>query len=530
MESLDQLVAALPALFTWQNILFLLIGVGLGAIVGILPGIGPTAGIAILIPLTIGMDPTTAIIMLAAIYYGAMYGGSITAILLNVPGESASVAATLDGYPLAQQGRAGPAMVMQAASNFIGGIIGVILLTLLVAPIGRLARQFGPSELLLLVLIGLVAIVGIVGKDKLKGVISALFGFALGSVGVDLASGASRFTFGEPGLLSGVSFVAVVIGLFGIGEILSNILDGEHKAGGTTEVMNRRGSLWPNRKDWSDSKFTFGRASLVGFLVGVVPGAGASVASFISYAFEQSVSKVKAQFGKGAMPGLVSVEAAVSASTPGAMVPMLTLGVPGSAATAVLLGAFVLWGLTPGPLMMVQHPDVAWGLVGSMYLGNVALLLLCVAAIPLFVMILRVPYALLVPAIVILCAIGTYAVGANFTDVIIMAALGAAGLLMKRYGYSPAAAVVAFVLGPMAEKSLRQTIIISTNDPTFILGRPYSVGMAILLILLVGVLIFTSVRRDRREHEMADSSTDSNEKDFAMTSVESDQDHGTRSD
>jgi len=500
MSVVNDLLGGLETAVTLQNLLFLLIGVMLGIIVGILPGLGPTAGIAILIPLTLGMDTTTAVIMLAAIYYGAMYGGSITAILINLPGESSSVAATFDGYPLAQQGRVGPALVMQACANFIGGILGVILLTALIQPVSRIARSFGPSELFLIVLLGLVTIVGIVGRDKVKGAISMLFGLALGTVGIDLTTGASRLTFGQPSLLSGLSFVAIVIGLFGVGEVLHNVMSGDHRRGTTVRTLAAGRLFWPSRQDWRQSMFTFPRATVIGFIVGVVPGAGASVASFIAYAAEKAVSKVKHMFGRGAMPGLVAVESSISASSPGAMVPMLALGIPGSAATAVLLGAFVLWGLTPGPLLMTEHADFAWGLIGSLYLGNVALLVLCIVAVPLFVKVLKIPYAYLIPSIIVLCAIGTYVVSASFIDVAIMMALGIVGMLMKRYGYSPAAAVVAFVLGPLAENTLRQTLIISTDNPMFVFGRPYSVA---LIVLLVAVLGWSGARRLRRAQQAA---------------------------
>jgi putative tricarboxylic transport membrane protein len=488
MEVFGQLLSGLQTALSLHNALFLLLGVLLGVIVGVLPGLGPSAGIAILIPLTLGMQPTTAIILLSAIYYGAMYGGSITSILINLPGESASVAATFDGYPLARQGRVGPALVMQAFANFIGGMFGILLLTTLIRPISVIARSFGPSELLLTALIGLIAIVAIVGRDrKSKGAVSAFFGLALGTVGVDLASGAPRFTFGDPDLIGGVSFVAVVIGLFGIGEVLQNILDGQHKSAPEVNAADMRREFWPSGRDWKESRFTFLRASLIGFIVGVVPGAGASVAAFIAYATEKSVSKVRHKFGAGAMPGLVAVEASISASSPGAMVPMLALGIPGSAATAVLLGAFVLWGLTPGPLLMTEHAEFAWGLIGSLYYGNIALLIICIGAIPVFVLILKVRYIYLVPGIIVLCAVGTYAVSSSYVDVTLMMALGVIGVLMKRHGYSPAATVVAFVLGPMTEKTLRQTLAISAGDPTWMFTRPYTVGLAAIVI---GVLVF----------------------------------------
>lgn len=498
MDVFSNLLTGFSALITPQNLLFLLVGVLLGAIVGVLPGLGPTAGIALLIPVTIGADPLSAVIMLAAIYYGAMYGGSITAILLNIPGESASVAATFDGYPLARQGRGGPALVMQACANFIGGISGVILLTVLIGPIALLARSLGPSELFLIVFVGILAIVLIVGKDKVKGAISAIVGFTLGTVGVDLASGSSRFTFGSPDLITGISFVALVIGLYGIAEVLINVLDGEHRLKLRIQMPSMREGFLPTRADWRESAWTFPRATGIGFIVGVIPGAGASVASFIAYSIEKAVSKVKHRFGKGAISGLAAVEASISASSPGAMVPMMALGIPGSAATAVLLGAFVIWGLRPGPLLMTQEPEFAWGLIGSLYLGNIALLIICLAGIPLFIKILRIPYIYLIPSIVVLCAVGTYAADASFLGVWIMLALGIVGVLMKRHGYSPAAAVVAFVLGPMAENSLRQTLIISTNNPTFLLGRPYSVGLIVILLAVIIGAAVAAIRKRRQ--------------------------------
>jgi putative tricarboxylic transport membrane protein len=484
VAGVPELMAGFAAIFTLGNLMWLLIGVSVGMIVGIFPGLGPTAGIAILLPLTIGMDPTSAIIMLAAIYYGSMYGATVTAIMINTPGAAAVVASTFDGYPMAQQGRAGPALVMQAVASFVGGTVGVILLTVLTPSFARLARSFGPAEFLLVVTMGLLTLVLLVGDDKLKGVISALLGFAIATVGVDLGTGASRFTFGSPELISGINFVPIAIGLFGLGELLHVMYTGIHRKGYAVIDAETKVSMWPTRDDWKYSRWTFGSGSIIGFVLGVIPGAGATVASLVAYSFERAVSKIKHQFGKGAMPGLVAPESANNASSSGAMIPLLTLGLPGSASTAVLLGAFILWGLRPGPLLMVQESEFAWGLIASMYLGNMMLVVLCIVAIPVFVSILKVPYRILLPGIAVLCAVGAYSVNASRVELWLALVFGVVGFFMKIHGYSPAATVVALVLAPLAEDSLRQTIIISRGDPTWIWNRPIARWLLIALIVI----------------------------------------------
>ncbi len=518
MAGFPELMSGLQTVLTFTNLTWLLVGVVVGLIVGIFPGLGPTAGIAILLPLTLGMDPTSAIIMLAAIYYGSMYGATVTAIMINTPGAAAVVASTFDGYPLAQQGRAGPALVMQAVASFIGGTVGVILLTMLTPTFAQLARSFGPAEFLLVVTMGLLTLVLLVGDNKLKGVISALLGFAIATVGVDLGTGASRFTFGSPELISGVNFVPIAIGLFGLGEIFYVMYTGVHRKGykvvadvpgvpssgkaddgasgdaeatddpraeGVTTAVKPKTAFWPSRDEWSESKYTFGSSSVLGFVLGVIPGAGATVASLVAYSFERSVSRVKARFGKGAMPGLVAPETANNASSSGAMIPLLTLGLPGSASTAVLLGAFILWGLRPGPLLMVQESDFAWGLIASMYLGNMMLVVLCILAIPVFVSILKVPYRILLPGIAVLCAVGAYSVNASQVELWLALVFGVVGFFMKIHGYSPAALVVALVLAPLAEDSLRQTLVISRGDFMWILERPIARWLLILLVVIV---------------------------------------------
>ena len=474
------------------NLLYLLIGTMIGMIVGIIPGFGPSAGIAILLPITFGMDPTGAVVMLAAIYYGSMYGGTITSILLNTPGESATVASTFDGFPLAQQGRAGPALVMQAVASFIGGTVGVVLMTLLAPLFAQLARSFGPPEYFLLALLGIGMIVIMVAGNWRYGLLSALMGFALATVGVDLQTGQQRFTMGSAELIGGIDFIPVAIGLFGLGELFYAFYQGAHRSGsGGIVQYDKEPRFWPEARDWIETRFTLVRGSILGFCVGVVPGAGATIASLMSYSLEKSLSRTPEKFGKGAMAGLVGPEAANNAASSGAMVPLLTLGIPGSASTAVLMAAFVMWGLRPGPLLMSENPSFAWGLIASMYLGNIALLAINIFAIPLFVWMVRLPYRILAPAIILVCTIGTYSVNGSMMETWIMLATGVVGLLMRLIGFSPAALILALVLGPMAEEALRQSLTISRGSFMIFLERPASlsiVGLAAVLVLLVPLM------------------------------------------
>ncbi|MBD8067926.1 tripartite tricarboxylate transporter permease [Bacillus sp. PS06] len=494
MEFLSNLMHGFEVAVTPTNILFLVIGAFVGMIVGIFPGFGPSAGIAILLPLTFSLHPTTAIIMLAGIYYGSMYGGTITSILINTPGESATVASTLDGYPLAKQGRAGPALVMQAVASFIGGTIGVILICSLAPLFAEVAISFGPPEYFMLMVIGLLTITIMTGENKRNGVVSALLGLAIATVGVDVVSGMQRFTFGSAELINGIDFVPVAIGLFGLGELFHCVYTGLHKEKEKKEIIkfSYRGSqFWPSVKDYLECKFTVIRGSIIGFVVGVLPGAGATVASLMSYSVEKKLSKTPEKFGKGAMAGLAGPESANNAASAGAMIPLLTLGIPGSGSTAVLLGAFLMWGLQPGPLLMEQNPDFAWGLISSMYLGNMVLLLVNIIAIPLFVKIIQIPYRMLTPVILILCIIGTFSIHGSIVETWILLATGIIGFLMKQYGYSPAALVLALVLGPLAENSLRQSLITSGGNLSIFVTRPVSLTLFILLLL---ILIFPIIK------------------------------------
>ncbi|MYZ49943.1 tripartite tricarboxylate transporter permease [Propylenella binzhouense] len=499
MDLFANLWMGLSIALTPMNVLYLLAGAMIGMIVGIIPGFGPSAGLAILLPVTFGMDPVGAVVMLAAIYYASMYGGTITSILLNTPGESATVASTFDGYPLARQGRAGPALVMQAVASFVGGTVGVVLITLLAPLFALLARNFGPPEYFLLAMMGMLLLVVMVGGNWRLGVISALIGFALGTVGVDLETGQQRFTFGSAELIGGIDFIPVAIGLFGLGELYFSLWQGLHLSRtGSIVDYHRERRFWPEARDFIETRMTLVRGSLLGFVVGVIPGAGATIASLMSYSIEKSVSREPERFGKGAMAGLVGPEAANNAASAGAMVPLLTLGIPGSASTAVLLAAFLLWGLRPGPLLMSQNPEFAWGLIASMYLGNIALLALNIFAIPLFVWMVKTPYRILAPAVILVCTIGTYSVNGSIVETWLMFVAGIFGFFMKMFGFSPAALVLALVLGKLAEEALRQTLTISRGSFMIFLERPTSLWIIGITaaVLLVAPLLRRAQPRD----------------------------------
>jgi putative tricarboxylic transport membrane protein len=475
-------------LLTVSNVLLLGAGVLLGMVVGVMPGLGPSAGLAILLPLTFALEPTGAIIMLAAVYYGAMYGGTITSVLINTPGESATVASTFDGYPLARKGRAGPALVTAAIASFVAGTIGAVLISVAAPATAAVAASFGPPELFLVVIAGLLTLIVIIGRNRLLGALSALLGFGLATVGIDVGGGEQRYTFGSTELINGIDFIPVAIGLFGIGEILHTLWRGGHlERLGYVRVSSRSRGFWPNREDYRESRGAIVRGSFLGFVVGTAPGAGATVASLTSYNLEKALSRRPERFGTGAMAGLAGPEAANNAASAGAMVPLLTLGIPGSASTAVLIGGFLMWGLQPGPLLMEQNPEFAWGLIASMYLGNVMLLLVNLFCIPVFASVARVPFRVLAPVIIVLCVAGTYTVNGSIVEVGIMLACGVLGFFMRRFGMSPPALVIALVLGPLAEETLRQTMIISGGDPSIFLQRTTS------LVLLVGIAVLLLV-------------------------------------
>jgi putative tricarboxylic transport membrane protein len=431
------------------------------------------------------MDPTSGIIMLAALYAGTMYGGTITSVLINTPGESASVVTCLDGYQMALQGRAGPALGIAAFGSFIAGTIGVVLLMLVSPLLARWALSFGPPETFALMLLGLTTVTLLTGEDALKGYLSMVLGLMLAMVGFDIISGDARYGLGIPEMMDGIDFLPVAIGLFGLGEVLA----GAEESGKTELPKGRYGlrDVMPNAADWARSRWAIARGTVLGFLVGMLPGAGPTVASFLSYTVEKQVSRHPEEFGRGAIEGVAAPESANNAAATAAMVPMLTLGIPGSATTAIMLGGLMMWGLRPGPMLFEKNPEFVWGLIASQYVANVMLLILSTAFIPLFVRALRVPYSILMPLIVIFCITGAYSLKNSVWDVGQMLVFGVLGYLMKKLGYSPAALVLALVLGPMAERALRQSLIISDAGIGIFFLRPISAVLMVAAIAAIAV-------------------------------------------
>jgi putative tricarboxylic transport membrane protein len=463
------------------NIMMAVAGVLVGILIGALPGVGPPSGVAMLLPLTFGMDPTSGIIMLAALYAGTMYGGTITAVLINTPGESASVVTCLDGYQMALQGRAGHALGIAAIASFIAGTIGVVLLMLVSPALARWSLAFGPPETFALMLLGLTTVTLLAGDDPIKGYISMLFGLMLAMVGYDIISGDARFGFGIIEMMDGIDFLPAAIGLFGLGEVLAGA---EQKAAPLKTSLRLRDVL-PSVQDFVRTRWSIARGTVMGFLVGVLPGAGPTVAAFLAYTVEKKTSRTPERFGKGAIEGVAAPEAANNAAATAAMVPMLTLGIPGSATTAIMLGGLMMWGLRPGPMLFEKNPEFVWGLIASQYIANILLLILSTLFIPLFVRAVRIPYSILMPLIVVFCVTGAYSLKNNLWDVGQMLVMGVLGYFMKKLGYSPAALVLALVLGPLAERALRQSLIISDAGIGILFMRPISGVLTTLALLAI---------------------------------------------
>jgi putative tricarboxylic transport membrane protein len=492
LDFLSNLALGFSVALTPFNIFMAVCGVMVGMLIGALPGVGPPSGVAMLLPLTFGMDPTSGIIMLAALYAGTMYGGTITAVLINTPGESASVVTCLDGYQMALKGRAGAALGIAAFGSFIAGTIGVVLLMLVSPLLARWALSFGPPETFALVLLGLTSVTLLAGEDALKGYISMMLGLMLAMVGFDIISGDARYGLGIPEMMDGVDFLPVAIGLFGLGEVFADA-EQTNKAPVAKGRYGLR-DVMPTAKDWVRSRWAIARGTVLGFLVGVLPGAGPTVASFLAYTVEKKVSRHPEEFGHGAIEGVAGPESANNAAATAAMVPMLTLGIPGSATTAIMLGGLMMWGLRPGPMLFEKNPEFVWGLIASQYIANVMLLILSTAFIPLFVRALRVPYSILMPLIVIFCVTGAYSLKNSVWDVGQMLLFGVLGYAMKKLGYSPAALVLALVLGPMAERALRQSLIISDAGMGIFFMRPISGVLMLAALLAVAIPLIGGLR------------------------------------
>lgn len=483
MDLFNGVIVGLQVAFLPENLLFCIVGVFIGTLVGVLPGLGPAAAITLLLPATFHVTPVSAIIMLSGIYYGAMYGGSTTSILVNTPGEAASVVTCLDGYQMARQGRAGAALGMAAFGSFIAGTLGVVGLMLVAPPLAEAALKFGPPEYFSLMILGLTILTFLASGSMWNALLMASFGLFLGCMGLDPLIGMNRFTFNIAELTDGVGLVPVVMGLFGVSEVLLNVEQSMDRAVFHTKIKN----LLPNRKDWAESAWPIVRGTVLGFFLGILPGGGAAIASFVSYALEKRVSKNPEKFGTGMIAGVAGPESANNAATAGAYIPLLTLGIPANAVMAILLGAMMIHGLQPGPTLISGHPEVFWGTITSMYLGNVMLLVLNLPLIGLWVKILKVPYPILFPLILLFCLIGVYSLNSNITEVFIMVAFGLIGYLFKKFQYEGAPLVLALVLGPIMETSLRRSLMLSYGDPFIFFTRPISavlLGISFLLLVL----------------------------------------------
>jgi putative tricarboxylic transport membrane protein len=492
LDTIGPLLHGFAVALTPGNLLAVLAGTFIGTVIGVLPGLGPTASIALLLPFTIGMDMVPAIIMLAGIYYGAMYGGSTTSILVNIPGEAASVVTCIDGYQMARQGRAGPALGMSAFGSFIGGTVSVVAVMLISPFLSEAALKFGPPEMFALLFFAFTCIGGLTGKSRARGLLMACVGLLLGTVGTDDIQGVDRFVFGTLYLRDGIGLVPLAMGLFGLGEIIYNI---ERRAE-TGSVLETPKNLLPTLKDWKDSAWPIARGSVLGFGIGILPGGMPAVASLLSYAVEKRVAKRPEEFGHGAIEGVAGPETANNATTAAGFVPLLTLGIPTNSVLALMLAAMMLHGVTPGPLLLLKWPDVFWGVIASMYIGNAMLLLLNLPMIGLFVQILKVPYGILSPLIIMFVLLGAYALNNSVTDVLATILFGLVGYLMKRYDIEPAPLVLAFVLGPMLENNLSKALIMSrTGSPLFFFSRPISGSLLACAIL---VLVYPLVRWCRR--------------------------------
>jgi TctA family transporter len=478
-----------------SNLLYCLIGVVLGTLVGVLPGLGPVATIAMLLPATFSLPPVASLIMLAGIYYGAQYGGSTTAILVNVPGETSSVVTALDGYQMARQGRAGVALATAALASFFAGTVSTVLLALFAPPLAELALRFGPAEYFALMVLGLVASIVLARGSLLHAVGMLVLGLLLGLVGTDVTSGVPRFTFDLPDLADGVGFVVVAMGVFGLGEIVRSL----ESEDGRSLLAQRVSGLWPTRADLRQMAAPILRGTLLGAALGILPGGGAMLASFSAYALEKRLARDPDRFGRGAIEGVAAPEAANNAGAQTSFIPMLTLGIPSNPVMALMIGALIIQGIQPGPSVMTEQPQLFWGLVASMWIGNLFLVVLNLPLVGLWVRLITVPYQLLYPAILVFCAIGVFSLNNTTFDVYPMAIFGLFGYLFVKLGCEPAPMLLGFILGPMMEEYLRRALLLSRGDPTVFVRRPLSASMLALAAVGLFLVLSPAIRKKREQ-------------------------------
>ncbi len=482
MEAFQSLLYGFEVALQWENLLYVFIGVLAGTVIGMLPGLGPISALALMIPITFGMNPASGLILMSGVYYGAIFGGSTSSILLNAPGVAGTVATSFDGYPMAKKGQSGKALAIAAYASFIGGTVSIIGLMLIAPMLSKVAVSFGPAEYFALMVLGLTAVVSLSDKSLVKGLIAAVVGMMISIVGLDLQTGTQRFTFGNIRLLEGIEFLVVALGVFALAEVFVMLL-----RGGKSSKQNKIGSLKLSRNEMKQIAAPIGRSSVLGFFTGVLPGAGATIGSFLGYSMEKRLAKDGDTFGKGNIKGVAAPEAANNAACGGSFVPLLTLGVPGSGTTAILLGALLVMGVTPGPLMLEQRPDVFWGVIASMYIGNIFLLILNLPLIPYISKILSVPRAMLLTLIVVFCMIGVYGLSFNTFDLGLLLIFGLVGFAMRLFDFPAAPLILALILGSIMEESMRRALQISGGDWMTFVDKPIS--FSLLLIALLSLLI-----------------------------------------
>jgi len=497
MDLFDSILYGFQVTFEPANLLFCAVGVLIGTMVGVLPGIGPVAAMALLLPATFHVTPTASLIMLAGIYYGVQYGGSTTSILVNIPGEASSVITCIEGYQMAKKGRAGPALGIAAWGSFLAGTMSVVGLMLVAVPLARAALSFGPPEYFALMCSGLIILTNLAQGSIHKALMMALVGLILGNIGLDIMTGLPRFTLGLNELTDGVGIIPLVMGIFGITEILTNLEGTAEREILKTSLRN----LWPSLKDWAEAKWAMVRGSIIGFLLGILPGGGAILATFVSYAVEKKISRTPEKFGHGAIEGVAGPESANNAAAGGSLIPLLSLGIPPNPVMAMLFSALIIHGIQPGPLLIRDHPDLFWGLVTSMYVGNALLLVLNLPLIGIWVQVLKVPYKVLFPLIILFCLIGVYSMNNTVFDLYVMAFFGAGGYLMRKFGYEPAPLILAYVLGPQLEQNLRQALLISQGSFMIFITRPISAAFLVAAFLLLISNVLPFVKKRRKEYD-----------------------------
>jgi TctA family transporter len=495
LDILDNLLLGFSVAMTPIHLWYALVGVMLGTMIGVLPGVGPVATIAMLLPITFNLKPEAALIMLAGIYYGSQYGGSTTAILVNLPGETASVVTCLDGYQMARQGRAGPALAVAALGSFFAGCVATVVIAVAAPPLAEVALKFGPSEYFSLMVLGLVAATVLAHGSLIKAIAMVLLGLLLGLIGTDVNSGVLRFTFGIPELSDGIGFVVVAMGMFGLAEIIANL-----ELKGAREVFTGKvKNLFPTKEDFKRAWPAVLRGTALGSFLGILPGGGSILAAFGAYTVEKKFSKYPEQFGKGAIEGVAGPESANNAGAQTSFIPMLTLGIPGNAVMALMIGALMIQGIAPGPQVMTEKPELFWGLIASMWVGNAMLVILNLPLIGMWIKLLTVPYRYLYPAILVFMAVGVFSLSNNPWDLVVMAAFGLLGYVCTKLECEPAPMILGFILGPLMEENLRRAMLLSRGDPTVFITKPISAGFIIASLILLVIVALPALRKKRQE-------------------------------